>query len=76
MTKKIVQRDNFSGEFSLPGDKSITHRAVMFNAVATGEAVITDALVGEDCISTCKCMQTLGATIERDGTTIRVKGVE
>lgn len=76
MTKKIAHRDNFSGEFSLPGDKSITHRAVMFNAVATGEAVITDALVGEDCISTCKCMQTLGATVERDGTTIRVKGVE
>lgn len=70
----IQARDTFEGEFSLPGDKSITHRAVMLNAGAIGEALITDALVGEDCLSTCECMRALGAKIERDGTTIRVQG--
>ena len=70
----IQPRNTFEGEFSLPGDKSITHRAVMLNAGADGEAVILDALVGEDCLSTCACMRALGAKIERDGTTIRVQG--
>lgn len=71
---KIEARENFTGEFVLPGDKSITHRAVMFNACAEGEAVITDALLGEDCLSTCECMRALGADVQIDGTTIRVKG--
>ena len=70
----IQPRNTFEGEFLLPGDKSITHRAVMLNAAADGEAVILDALVGEDCLSTCACMRALGAKIERDGTTIRVQG--
>lgn len=72
----IKPRERFEGEFHLPGDKSITHRAVMFNASAEGEAVITNALTGEDCLSTCACMRALGAEVERDGTNIRVKGVE
>lgn len=71
---QIQSRERFEGEFLLPGDKSITHRAVMLNAVADGEAVITDALMGEDCISTCRCMRALGADIQTDGTTVRVKG--
>ena len=61
-------------EYELPGDKSITHRAVMLNAGADGEAVITGALMGEDCLSTCACMRALGATVDVDGRTIRVKG--
>lgn len=71
----IHARDSFEGEFSLPGDKSITHRAVMLNAGAEGESVVTNALMGEDCISTCRCMQALGAKIEIDGTTVRVQGI-
>ena len=70
----IRSRESFEGEFTLPGDKSITHRAVMLNAGAEGEAVITDALMGEDCLSTCACMRALGANIQIDGTTIRVRG--
>ena len=72
--KKIQPRAHIDGEFSLPGDKSITHRAVMLNAGADGEAVISNALMGEDCLSTCRCMRALGAKIDIDGTTIRVKG--
>ena len=72
--KYIAPREQFEGEFYLPGDKSITHRAVMFNAMASGKAVVSNALTGEDCISTCNCMRALGAKIERDGTTITIEG--
>ena len=60
----------------MPGDKSITHRAVMLNAVAQGRAVIKGALIGEDCLSTCACMRTLGADIQIDGTTVIVRGID
>lgn len=70
----VQGRAGFEGEFSLPGDKSITHRAVMLNGGADGEAIITNALTGEDCLSTCGCLRALGAKIERDGTTFRVIG--
>lgn len=70
----IQGRQRFEGEFELPGDKSVTHRAIMFNGGADGEAVITNALLGEDCISTCRCMRALGAKIDMDGTTLRVSG--
>lgn len=66
----------FHGVFRLPGDKSITHRAVMFNAVAEGSSVIRHALVGEDCLATVACMRALGADITVEGTTIRVKGAK
>ena len=71
---KIQPRENFTGTFDLPGDKSITHRAVMLNACADGEAVISNALIGEDCLSTCACMRELGAEVRVDGKTIYVKG--
>lgn len=74
--QRITPRETFEGEFTLPGDKSITHRAVMFNAAANGEAVITNALTGEDCLSTCECMRRLGATVQREDKTIRVVGNE
>ena len=72
--KEIKPIGAFEGEFELPGDKSITHRAVMLNAGAEGEAVVTHALMGGDCLSTCQCMRALGAEIEIDGTTLRVRG--
>ena len=72
--QRIDARGVFEGEFSLPGDKSITHRAIILNGGADGEATITNALMGEDCVSTCRCMRALGAKIDVDGTTLRVKG--
>ena len=74
--QRIQPREGYEGEFTLPGDKSITHRAVMLNASVDGEAVVTDALIGEDCLSTCACLRALGARIDVDGTTVRVKGVQ
>lgn len=72
--QRIRPREYCSGEFTLPGDKSITHRAVMLNSGADGEAVITNALMGEDCLSTCRCMRALGARVETQEQTIIVKG--
>ena len=69
-------RQVFEGEFTFPGDKSITHRAIMLNAIADGEAVITNASTGADCLSTLQCMRALGAKIERDGETLRVLGTQ
>lgn len=71
----ISPRKEFYGTFDIPGDKSVTHRAIMFNGAAEGEAVVSNALLGEDCLSTAACMRALGAQIEVEGTRVRVRGV-
>jgi 3-phosphoshikimate 1-carboxyvinyltransferase len=63
------------GVIDVPGDKSISHRAVMFNAVAEGNARISHFLTGADCLSTIACMRALGVQIEQDGENVRVYGV-
>lgn len=50
----------------VPGDKSISHRSLMFGALAVGETRITGLLEGEDVLSTAAAMRAMGATIERD----------
>lgn len=72
----VRPRNEFFGEFRIPGDKSITHRAILFNGIARGEAVITDALLGADCLSSAACMRALGAQVEVDVTSVRVRGAE
>lgn len=52
-----------TGNVSIPGDKSISHRSLMFGAIAEGETVIEGLLVGEDPQSTAKCFRQMGATI-------------
>ena len=54
-----------SGSVEVPGDKSITHRAVMFNALADGVATVRGAGLGGDCLSTADAMRTLGAQVQR-----------
>ena len=66
----------FDRTLSTAPDKSITHRAVMFNAAAEGEAVVENALLGGDCRSTISCMTRLGARIEVSGGTVRVRGAK
>lgn len=73
---KILPHRTFCGEFAIPGDKSITHRAIMFNAAARGRAEITGALLGEDCLSTAECMRALGARVEVRGGAVCVEGTE
>ena len=65
-----------TGVIRVPGDKSISHRSLMFGAVAVGETRASGLLEGEDVINTAKAMQALGAKVERsaDGTW-RIQGV-
>lgn len=62
------------GEIEVPGDKSISHRAVMFGALAQGTTEITHFLQGADCLSTISCFRKLGISIENNGNTILVYG--
>lgn len=65
-----------NGEVRVPGDKSISHRALILGALAVGETRISGLLEGEDVINTAKAMQALGAMVERTGTgTWSVRGV-
>ena len=73
---KILPKNAFAGAFTVPGDKSITHRAVLFNAAAEGEAYVTGALLGEDCLSTAACMRALGAKVTVEGAAVHVIGAQ
>ena len=52
------------GEITVPGDKSISHRAVMFGSLAKGTTQVTGFLKGADCLSTISCFRQLGVSIE------------
>ena len=54
------------GQVHVPGDKSISHRALMLSALAVGESVVTGLLEGEDVMATAAAMRAMGATIARD----------
>lgn len=53
------------GVIEVPGDKSISHRSVLFNAIATGNSHITHFLPGADCLSTVACIRALGVKVEQ-----------
>jgi 3-phosphoshikimate 1-carboxyvinyltransferase len=55
------------GTVRVPGDKSISHRALILGALAVGESRISGLLEGEDVLNTAKSMQALGAKVERNG---------
>ena len=64
-----------AGRIDVPGDKSISHRALMFGALAVGETRITGLLTGEDVLRTAAAMRALGAEVEHDADgTWRVAG--
>ncbi|WP_188073207.1 3-phosphoshikimate 1-carboxyvinyltransferase [Sphingobium jiangsuense] len=56
-----------SGRVAVPGDKSISHRALMFSALAVGESRVEGLLEGEDVLATAAALRAMGARIERDG---------
>src|SRR5258707_5724172 len=67
-----------TGRVRVPGDKSISHRALILGALTVGETRIAGLLEGEDVINTGKAMRALGATVERTGDgawTVRGVGV-
>ncbi|MCM1040271.1 MAG: 3-phosphoshikimate 1-carboxyvinyltransferase [Ruminococcus sp.] len=62
------------GEVTIPGDKSISHRAVMFGAIANGTTEVTNFLQGADCLSTIDCFRRLGIEIENTSEKIIIHG--
>lgn len=71
---KIYPAKYLSGEINLPGDKSISHRAALFSAMAQGETRIENFASSADCASTLDCLKNLGVEIRRDNSTVFVKG--
>ena len=62
------------GELTVPGDKSISHRAVMLGSIAQGTTEITNFLTGADCLSTIRCFRQMGVSIEERPDCILVHG--
>ncbi|WP_418419476.1 3-phosphoshikimate 1-carboxyvinyltransferase [Blautia sp.] len=71
---KIKKQTGLRGTLTVPGDKSISHRAVMFGALAKGTTRITHFLEGADCLSTISCFRKMGIEIERNQDQILVHG--
>ena len=63
------------GTIRVPGDKSISHRSIIFGSLATGETKVYDIWRGEDVLSTIQVFRDLGVTIQDDGDVIRIQGV-
>ncbi len=79
MDRTIDPARRLRGTIVVPGDKSISHRAAILNALADGEAEVRNFLPGEDCMSTLRVLEALGveSSVDRSGDTptLRVKGV-
>ncbi len=71
---KVSKSSPLRGELTVPGDKSISHRAVMFGSISEGLTEITDFLQGADCLSTISCFRKMGIEIENTGERILVHG--
>ena len=66
--------NSLKGEVAIPGDKSISHRAVMFGSLAEGTTEVTNFLQGADCLSTISCFRKLGIEIENTSQQILIHG--
>lgn len=72
--KKLSNVNSLAGTIEVPGDKSISHRAVMFGSLANGKTVITNFLMGADCLSTVDCFRKMGVSIDIQEGTVTVEG--
>ncbi|MGY3751029.1 3-phosphoshikimate 1-carboxyvinyltransferase [Vagococcus acidifermentans] len=73
--KLTTNCSGLNGSLSVPGDKSISHRSIMFGAVSQGTTTIHNFLRADDCLGTMEIFKQLGVPIEDDGETITVTGV-
>ena len=67
MRLRVRAPERLSGTVIVPGDKSISHRAALFGAIASGRTEITGYLEGEDCLATLKAVRALGVLVTRKG---------
>lgn len=72
---RIEPSNSLIGKVNIPGDKSISHRAIILAAIADGESRIKNLLQGEDTLATIRVFQKMGVNIKNDGDIIIVKGV-
>ena len=70
----IQKRGPLRGELAVPGDKSISHRSVMFGALSEGITEAENFLTGADCLSTIGCFRQMGISVEQNGTSVVVHG--
>ena len=75
MKKQFSKVSKIRGEISLPGDKSISHRSLLFSALAEGTSTIKNLLESEDVQTTRQCLQELGVKIKQKDKTYFVEGV-
>ena len=75
MDMQLTKSAGLRGELSIPGDKSISHRAIMFGALSDGTTEITNFLQGADCLSTISCFQAMGVPIENHTDRVLIHGV-
>ena len=73
--KLRTNRKGLRGTIRVPGDKSISHRSIIFGSLAKGETKVYDILRGEDVLSTIQVFRDLGVSIQDDGDVIRIQGV-
>jgi len=78
MRNSQLEKIRLVGDVTIPGDKSISHRAIMFGSLAKGTTKVTNFLLGEDCLSTIACFRKLGVQIEvsEDEVVVYGKGIE
>lgn len=72
--KLSINIKGLSGSLAVPGDKSISHRSVMFGAISEGVTTVTNFLPGDDCLSTISCFRKLGVQIEENDNELRIIG--
>lgn len=71
----IIKRvKGLSGEISIPGDKSISHRSIMLGSLAKGDTEVYGFLQGADCLSSISCFKAMGVDIENDGSKVIIHG--
>lgn len=74
LTLKTEGDIQLKGTIRVPGDKSISHRAVMLGAIATGQTKIHGLLTGDDCLNTIECFKKLGVQISINGDYVEIEG--
>ncbi|MFC4322662.1 3-phosphoshikimate 1-carboxyvinyltransferase [Litchfieldia salsa] len=73
--KKLPQKvKGLEGSIIIPGDKSISHRGVMFGSIAEGKTLVKNFLTGEDCLSTIDCFRKMGVEINLKDDLVEVEG--
>lgn len=71
---KLSKAKRAKGELRVPSDKSISHRAVIFSALAEGESYVKEWLSSEDTLATLNMLIALGVEVKKDGKNLRIKG--